>query len=130
MAPARFVCWAVLEHIATGIRFVAVNCHFTKVVADEHEQWRRDMWGRNLTVLRQVVAGFRIQGLPVLLGGDLNRQAWDIVGEGLIEPRYVEPPAGPTVDRIAVSKDVTVLDSRLGPKNESDHFAVIARLEI
>lgn len=130
VAPARFVCWVVFEHIASGRRFVVINVHFTKVIADEHGAWRRQQWNRNLTVLRAVVARFRAQGLPVLVGGDLNRQVWDIVGEGLVEPRYVEPPKGPTVDRIAVSRDVTVLDSRLGPQNGSKHFSVIARLVI
>lgn len=130
VAPARFVCWAVFEHIASGIRFVVINVHFTKVVDDEHEEWRRQQWNRNLTALRAVVARFRARGLSVLVGGDLNRQVWDIVGEGLIEPRYVEPPKGPTVDRIAVSRDVHVESSRLGPQNGSKHFSVIAAVRI
>ncbi|WP_109507366.1 endonuclease/exonuclease/phosphatase family protein [Nocardioides speluncae] len=132
VSPARFVCWVILEHIATGVRFAVVNVHFIsgafRIPPPLNVVWRLAQWFNNRRVLRRVVGDLRARGLPVLVGGDPNRKRWDILGAGLVEPRYTD--AGPTVDRIAVSADVTVESARLGPKNGSDHFAVIARLHL
>lgn len=131
VSPTRYVCWVILEHIASGVSMAVINCHF--VVAwnvrpgDPNKAWRHEQWANNLRVLRTVVKTMRIQGLPVLVGGDLNRAEWDVISPDLVEPRYWDEP-NPLVDRIAVSRDVKVLDSRTGPQNGSDHFSIHARV--
>lgn len=133
VSPARYACWVILEHIATGTEFAVINCHFVSKAffnpPASDSEWRQLQWMSNRTVLREVVGELSTR-YPVLVGADVNRQLWDCLSRNLVEPRYVEAPKGPTVDRIAVTKDVTVLDSRLGPKNGSDHYAVHARVRL
>lgn len=132
VSPTRYVNWLVLEHRATARRFAAVNCHFvSKAFRDPPEadtEWRKEQWHNNMRVLREVIAELRTAGLPVLVGGDFNRAVWDLIGPGLIEPRYRE--GGPTVDRVAVTPEIKVASSRLGLRNGSNHQPVIAEVLI
>jgi endonuclease/exonuclease/phosphatase family metal-dependent hydrolase len=132
VSPARFVNWLVLEHIATGTRFAAVNCHFvSKAFSDPPEpdaEWRKEQWHNNMRVLREVITELRTAGLPVLVGGDFNRAVWDLIGPSMVEPRYRD--GRPTVDRVAVTTDIKVVSSRLGLRNGSDHQPVIAEVLI
>lgn len=126
VSPTRYVTGLPLEPVDGGDPFGVLDCHF--VSKPWSTAWRAEQWANNMRVLRETIHDLRSQGMPVLVGGDFNRATWDLIGPNMVEPRFLSP--GPTVDRIAVTKDVTVLSSRPGPKNGSNHFAVIARLEI
>ncbi len=126
VSPERFVNGVVLEAIGGGQRFAALNVHFISLPSAS--AFRAEQWANNMRVLRETIHDLRARGLPVLVGGDFNRQTWDLIGPPMVEPRYRDE--GPTVDRIVVTPEVTVLRSWLGLRNGSNHQPVIARLTI
>jgi hypothetical protein len=73
--PNRYATWVKLTDRKTGETFIRINAHFANGAfnkAKNYHQWRMNAFKEDQKKLQALVGRFQKQGLPVIVGGDLN----------------------------------------------------------
>lgn len=84
VTPRRYITWARLRHRATGRTVVRVNTHLISGAWSGQRPttaWRRERWHEHLQQLDALVADFKRQGYVVIVGGDFNRDSFEVLGD-------------------------------------------------
>jgi hypothetical protein len=84
VTPNRFVQWGIFDHVPTGIRFARTNSHainggFNLTGHDALDEWRRTHWWRHMAYHIGVVLEFTVRDIPVIGGGDMNRDKYEFL---------------------------------------------------
>lgn len=84
MSPNRYITWVKLKNQASGKEIVRINTHLVSGAWGEHEAttaWRREHWKIHMQKLEHMVAHFKAKGLQVIVGGDFNRDSFEVLGK-------------------------------------------------
>lgn len=137
VSPNRYITWVKLKNRATGQEVVRVNTHLVSGAWGAHKPttaWRREMWKTHMQKLDALVADFKRQGLPVIVGGDFNRDSFEVLGPkvGYDNKLNVGTHGRSTYDYLmhTRSKDLQRLGGRVQHAYASDHDAVVARYRL
>ena len=142
----RIATWALLRDRTTGLRFAVVNVHL------DHESQPSRERGAALVLARM---GRHAAGLPVVFTGDFNSgednaAVRSVTAAGFVDTWRVRHPdaeyagtfsafrgdsTGPKIDYVFVRgpwdvADATIVRTRPGGRDASDHFAVTAVLRL
>lgn len=135
VSPNRYITWVKLKHRASGQEVVRINTHLVsgawKPGHRPTTEWRREMWRTHIEKLHRVVDTFEKQGLTVIVGGDFNRDSFEVLGK---QVKYdnklnVGTHGRSTLDYLmhTRSSHLRRVGGRVQHGYESDHDAVIAR---
>ena len=86
VSPNRYITWVKLQDRKTGKTFVRMNTHLVSGAWGAHKpttEWRRHMWNIHMQKLRHLVKHFEGKGLPVIVGGDFNRDSTRVLGNAV-----------------------------------------------
>jgi len=137
VSPNRYITWVKLKNRATGETVVRVNTHLVSGAWGEHKpttEWRRAMWKQHMEKLDGLVDRFKKQGLPVIIGGDFNRDSFEVMGRRVVYDNKlnVGTHGGSTLDYVMHTRDPQL--HRRGRHVQhgyaSDHDAVVARYRL
>jgi hypothetical protein len=85
ISPNRYVMWVVLRHLESGTELVRLNTHAVSGGWARPRRpltgWRRKRWQEHVAELGALVDRFHAQGLPVVVGGDMNRSRVRFLGD-------------------------------------------------
>jgi hypothetical protein len=137
VSPNRYITWVKLKNRATGREIVRVNTHLVSGAWGAHKPttaWRREMWRTHMQKLDALVADFKRQGLAVIVGGDFNRDSFEVLGHRVAYDNKlnVGTHGRSTYDYLMHSRNAHL--HRVGGRVEggyaSDHDAVVARYRL
>ncbi|WP_375757726.1 peptidoglycan-binding protein [Corallococcus exercitus] len=83
VSPNRYVTWVKLKNEETGKSIIRMNTHLVSGAWSgnkPHKEWRQDMWNKHMDRLDRLVTHFEKKGLPVIVGGDFNRDSYKVLG--------------------------------------------------
>lgn len=138
VSPNRYITWVKLKHRKTGKTIIRMNTHLVSGAWTSKQKkdkpWRREMWQRHMTEMRQLVARFKAKGLPVIIGGDFNRDSYRVLGN---QVRYdnnlnVATHGRSTIDYMmhTANKRVSRERAKVQGGYFSDHDAVVVGYEL
>lgn len=84
VSPARYVTWVKLKNKKTGDTIIRMNTHLISGAwnskNNKAKEWRKDMWAVHMRKMGNMVSKFERSGLPVIIGGDFNRDSYKLFG--------------------------------------------------
>jgi endonuclease/exonuclease/phosphatase (EEP) superfamily protein YafD len=134
VSPNRHITWVKLKNRASGQEIVRVNTHLVSGAWGEHKPttaWRREMWKVHMQKLDALVSRFESQGLQVIVGGDFNRDSFEVLGKKVAYDNAlnVGTHGHSTYDYLMHTRGphLTKLGAHVQHGYASDHDAVVAR---
>lgn len=138
VSPSRYVTWVKLKNKKTGDTIVRMNTHLVSGAwngkDNKAKQWRKDQWRTHMRKLKEMVARFERSGLPVIIGGDFNRNRYKVLGDRV---KYdndlkVGTLGGSTLDYVmhTPNKDLKKVGGRVQGAYASDHDAVVVKYRL
>jgi hypothetical protein len=88
ISPDRYIMWVVLHQLETGFVLVRLNTHavsggWTRPPRPAR-RWRRRRWREHMAKLHDLVERFNAFGVPVIVGGDINRSRVRFLGDEVV----------------------------------------------
>lgn len=84
VSPNRYITWVKLKNKETGETLIRMNTHLVSGAwspkKKPEKEWRQDMWKTHMRKMKQVVSRFERSGMPVIIGGDFNRDSYKVLG--------------------------------------------------
>ena len=140
VSPNRYITWVKLKNKQTGKDVVRINTHLVSGAWSKHNAttpWRRKMWNIHMHKLDALVKHFESQGLPVIVGGDFNRDSFHVLGKDVRYDNKLNVgthggPHGSTYDYLMDGKNraLKLEGSRVNRGFASDHDEVIAKFRL
>lgn len=85
VSPNRYITWVKLKHRASNQEVVRINTHLVSgAFSHGHRpttEWRQHQWHVHMQKLEKLVHHFESQGLRVIVGGDFNRDSFQVLGK-------------------------------------------------
>jgi len=137
VSPNRYITWVKLKNRASGQEIVRINTHLVSGAWSDHKPttaWRREHWKIHMQKLDKMVAHFKSQGLQVIVGGDFNRDSFEVLGKKVAYDNKlnVGTHGHSTLDYLmhTRSSHLKKLEAHVQHGYASDHDAVVARYAI
>jgi hypothetical protein len=137
VSPHRYITWVKLKDKVTGRSIVRVNTHLVSGAWSSPKpttEWRRDMWRLHMKKLDTLVADFQRQGLTVIVGGDFNRDSFEVLGNRVKYDNklHVGTHGRSTLDYLMHTPGGGLRreQARVDRGYASDHDAVVARYSL
>ena len=126
--------WVKLKNRASGKEVVRINTHLVSGAWSEHKPttaWRREHWKIHMEKLDKMVAHFKKQGLEVIVGGDFNRDSFEVLGHKVAYDNKlnVGTHGHSTYDYLMHTRSpgLKKVEAHVQHGYASDHDAVVAR---
>lgn len=137
VSPNRYITWVKLEDKKTGKTVVRMNTHLVSGAFSKgksHPEWRRAMWNQHMDKLGKLVKHFEDKGLPVIVGGDFNRDSHKVLGNQVAYDNKlnVGTHGKSTYDYLmhTRNKNLHLLGGHVNRGFASDHDEVVARYDL
>lgn len=137
VSPHRYVTWVKLKNKDTGKTIIRMNTHLVSGAWSKPKpttEWRRDMWNIHMKKMGDLIEKFENKGLPVIIGGDFNRDSYRLFGNKVAYDNdlFVGTHGGSTLDYMMHTRGEGVRKeaNRVQGGYKSDHDAVIVKYKI
>lgn len=138
VSPNRYVTWVQLKNKKTGDTIVRMNTHLVSGAwsggAKKAKEWRKDQWNTHMRKLKEMVARFERKGLPVIIGGDFNRDSYKLFGNKVNYDNniHVGTHGKSTYDYVmhTPNKDLKRTGGTIQRDYASDHDAVVIKYQL